>query len=192
MGGSGQARLVQHEAEELPILGRVNGLRTRPQDRHSGVLEPSGQRQRSLPAELDDHPGHRTSCPLRLIDLHDVLIGERLEVEAVGDVVVGGNGLGIAVDHDGLVAIGERYGGVHAGVVEFDALADAIGAAAQDDDGLAPARNDLGLQIVGGVVVRSAGRELRSAGINGLVDRTQAIGVANFADRVLADAPQSG
>ena len=37
-------------------------------------------------------------------DVHDVLERQRLEVEAIGGVVVGGDGLGVAVDHDRLVA----------------------------------------------------------------------------------------
>src|SRR5690606_21310578 len=41
--------------------------------------------------------------------------------------------LRVAVDHDGLVArLPEREAGVHAAVVEFDPLADAVGTAAED------------------------------------------------------------
>ena len=36
--------------------------------------------------------------------LEDVLGRQRLEIEPVGGVVVGGDGLGVAVDHDGLHA----------------------------------------------------------------------------------------
>jgi hypothetical protein len=65
-------------------------------------------------------------------DLEHVLQRERLEVQPVGGVVVGGHGLGVAVDHHGLVAGGrQRQAGVHAGVVELDALADAVGTAAR-------------------------------------------------------------
>ena len=87
-------------------------------------------------------------------DLEDVLERERLEVEAAARVVVGRDGLGVAVDHDGvesLVAQGERR--VHTGVVELDALPDAVRARAEDDDGRALARLDLGLLVVGAVVV---------------------------------------
>ena len=48
-----------------------------------------------------------STSPLALLDpdqLEHVLGGERLEVEAVGGVVVGGDRLRVAVDHDGLVA----------------------------------------------------------------------------------------
>jgi len=63
-----------------------------------------------------------------LHDVHHVFERERLEVEAVRSVVVGGNRLRVAVDHDGLDArLLEREGRVHARVVELDALADAVG-----------------------------------------------------------------
>ena len=56
-----------------------------------------------------------------------VLVGQRLEVEAVRGVVVGRDRLGVAVDHHRLVAgVAQRHGGVHAAVVELDALADAV------------------------------------------------------------------
>ncbi|HEY4917215.1 MAG TPA: carbamoyl-phosphate synthase large subunit, partial [Solirubrobacteraceae bacterium] len=60
---------------------------------------------------------------------------ERLEVETVGGVVVGGDGLGVAVDHH-RVAPGLAHGhcGVHAAVVELDALADPVGAGTEDHD----------------------------------------------------------
>ena len=68
-------------------------------------------------------------------DLEHVLFGQRLEIEAVRGVVVGRDRLRIAVDHDGLVAgVGQREGRVAAAIVELDALADAVRAAAKDDD----------------------------------------------------------
>jgi hypothetical protein len=104
-------------------------------------------------------------------DLEHVLGGERLEVEAVRGVVVGRDGLGVAVDHDGLEAGSrEGEGGVHAAVVELDALADAVGAAAEDDDLAAIADLGLVLALVGGVEVGGVGDELGGAGVDALVD----------------------
>ena len=60
-------------------------------------------------------------------DLEHVLERERLEVQPAGGVVVGGDGLGVAVDHHRVVAgVAQREAGVHAGVVELDALADPV------------------------------------------------------------------
>ncbi len=62
-------------------------------------------------------------------------VGERLEVEAVGGVVVGRDGLGVAVDHHRLEArVAQREARVHAAVVELDALADAVRPRPEDDD----------------------------------------------------------
>ena len=106
-------------------------------DRDAGVGEPLRQAERGLAAELADHPGDRAGLPLGVHDLEHVLQRERLEVEPVGGVVVGRHGLGVAVDHDRLVAgLGQRQRRVHAGVVELDALPDPVRPGAEDDHGL--------------------------------------------------------
>ena len=197
--GPGQAvlrgreiRLGEHPAERPALLGEVDGLGAGADDRHAGVLERLGQPQRGLAAELDDHPGHRSGRPLGVHHLEHVLQGERLEVEPVGGVVVGGDGLRVAVDHDRLVArSGQRHRGVHAGVVELDALADPVGTTAEDQDGGLGPRYDLGLGVVGAVVVGRTRRELGGAGVDGLVDRAYAEGPAHPADHVLAEMPQT-
>ena len=72
---------------------------------------------------------------LRVDDLEHVLERQRLEVQAVGRVVIGRHGFRIAVDHDRFVAVlAQRERGVHAAVVELDALPDAVRAAAEHDD----------------------------------------------------------
>jgi hypothetical protein len=116
--------------------------------------------------------------------LHDIFEGQRLEIEPVCGVVVRGHGLRVTVDHHRLVAAtvvirggAKRHRGVHAGVVELDALADPVRPGTQDDHlGSLALFADLGLgpriALVGGVVVRGAGGELGCAGVHGLVDRT--------------------
>src|SRR5664280_642669 len=112
---------------------------------------------------------------LGLDHLEHVFDGQRLEVQPVGGVVVGGDRLRIAVDHHGLVAGGgQREAGVHAGVVELDALADPVRPAAQDQH-LAPAgAADLGLFVVGRVVVRRGAGASSGTGVYGLEHRPQA------------------
>jgi hypothetical protein len=74
-------------------------------------------------------------------DLEHVFERDRLEVQAIRGVVVGGHGLRVAVDHDGLVAVlAQRERGMHAAVVELDALADAVRTAAEHHDLLAVGR----------------------------------------------------
>ena len=154
-------------------------------------MQPGGELQRRLPAELDDDA-------LGLLDLahaDHVLERQRLEVQPVGGVVVGRDRLRVAVDHDRVAAeLAHGLGRVHAAVVELDPLADPVRPRAEDHDARALAALDLvgrthqpaarsasGLAGLGGagviqltralpagVVVRRASRELGRAGVDGL------------------------
>ena len=173
-----EAEAVEERLEALAVLGEVDGVGRGAEDRDAGVVQGVGELQRGLAAELDDDAVQRAVLLLDAEDLEDVLEGERLEVEAVGGVVVGGDGLGVAVDHDGLEAgLGQREGGVAAAVVELDALADAVGAAAEDDDlarvgGAALVLGDAAvLDLVGRVHVGGLRLELGGAGVDALEDR---------------------
>ncbi len=157
----------------LPVLGPVDAVRAGAEDPDAGLRQRHGQVQRRLAAELDDDP-------FGLFLLHDVehvLPGQRLEVELVRGVVVRADRLRVAVDHDALDAhLPQGQGGLHAAVVELDALPDAVGAAAQDDH-LAPLGDpDLVFLLIGGVVVGGVGLELRRAGVHQFVDRLDAVG----------------
>ena len=165
--GLADVELVEERLEALAVLGDVGRVGARAEDLHAGLVQRHRQPQRRLAAELHDDA-------LRLLlldDVHHVLEGERLEVQAVGRVVVGRDRLGVAVDHDGLEPLLlERERRVAAAVVELDALPDAVGAAAEDHD-LAPVgRVGLALALVRGVEVRRERLELRRAGVDALVD----------------------
>ena len=148
--------------------------------RHPGRGEPGGQPERGLPAQLHDHAGDGAGGLLGVHHLEHVLERERLEVEPVRGVVVGGHGLRVAVDHDGLEpGLAQRHHRVHAGVVELDALPDPVRPGAEDQHlGLLGLRRDLRLGrrvgLVGAVVVGRARGELGGAGVDGLVDRADA------------------
>ena len=132
--------------------------------------------ERRLSAELHDHADWGSACGFMLVDREHVFEGERLEVEAVAGVVVGGDGLGIAIDHDRLVAVvAQRERSVAAAVVELDSLPDAIGPAAQDDDLLAIGGRGLVFFFVGRVQVRREALELGGAGVDALVDGAYAV-----------------
>ena len=133
-----EAELADQLLEAVAVLGEVDHVGRGAEDRHLRVLERRGELQRRLAAELDDDAVERALRLLDADDLEHVLGGQRLEIEPVGGVVVGRDGLGIAVDHDRLVArVGQREAGVAAAIVELDALADAVRAAAEDDHLLA-------------------------------------------------------
>ena len=158
---------------------------------HAGRLQGARQAQRGLPTELDDHASERAAGLLGVHHFEHVLQRQGLEVQPPGRVVVGRDGLGVAVDHDRLVTgVGQRERRVHAGVVELDALADPVRPAAQDDHlGPVPGR-DLGLVVVGGVQVGGAGGEFGRAGVHRVEHRPHAETPADLPDAGLAHPAQ--
>jgi hypothetical protein len=121
--------------------------------------------QRGLTPELDDD-----ACAwlLELAHVEHALEGDRLQVEPVRGVVVGGDGLRIRVQQHGLVAEpAEGLGGAGAGVVELDPLADPVGAGAEDHDRAAARRPDKVALLVREVEVGRPRLELGRAGVDG-------------------------
>ena len=173
-----QAELSDQLLEAVAVLGEVDHVRRGAEDRHLRVLQRRGELQRRLAAELDDDAVERALRLLDADDLEHVLGGQRLEIEPVRGVVVGRDGLGIAVDHDRLVAgVGQREAGMAAAIVELDALADAVRAAAEDHHLLRLGRLRLvGRRageghLVGRVEIGGRRGELGRAGVDPLVDR---------------------
>src|SRR5258708_32524632 len=96
---------------------------------------------------------------------------ERLEVEAVGGVVVGRYGFRVAVDHHRFESeLTEREDGVYAAVIELDALPDAVRPASENDDFAPFGRRALVLGFERGVEVRRVRDELRGARIDAAVN----------------------
>ena len=94
-------------------------------------MEGLGQVDGGLTAQRRDH----AVGLFKVDDVHHILGGQRLEVQLVGGGVVGGDGLGVIVDDDGLVArLFDGHDGVDGGVVKLHALTDADGACAQHHD----------------------------------------------------------
>lgn len=130
-------------------------------------MQGSRQLQRGLPAQRD----HHALGLLDIDDVHNVLEGQRLEIQLVGGIVVGRHGLGIAVNHDRLVpGVAKRIAGMHAAVIELDALPDTVRPGAQDHDALATRRGHglVFVGIIGLVVVCRGARELGGAGVDRL------------------------
>ena len=99
-----ELQLVDQRREALAVFGEVDRVGRGAEDGHAGLLERMAELERGLPTELHDHAQKLAARRLDPADLEHVLGGQRLEIEAVGGVVVGGDRLRIAVDHDGLVA----------------------------------------------------------------------------------------
>ena len=124
-------------------------------------------------------------------DVHDVLTGERLEVELVSRGIVGGDGLRIVVDDDGLEAeLPDRPHGMDRGVVKLDALPNANGAGAEDDDLFAVHNDGFVFRSVGRIEVRNIAVELTGAGVDHFINRENAFTAAQLIDFVLCPVPE--
>ncbi len=190
-GRIGNLQAVEQAREAIAILGQVDGLGLGAHDGDARGLEPAGKVDGGLATQCHDD-AHGL---LDLDDVHDVLEGERLEVEAVGGVVVGRDGLGVAVDHDRLVALGlERVRGVNAAVVKLDALANAVGAGREDHHAGLLCLRALGgaTVLVGEVVVTRASSKLAGAGVDGLHERAHAHDLAHGTHDLLARPREVG
>ena len=105
------------------------------EDRDVGRGQRFGELQRRLPAELNDDADQFAARLLQPRDFDHVFRRQRFEIEAIGRVIVGGDGFGIAIDHNGFKPrLLQRIGGVTAAIIEFNALADPVRTAAKDHD----------------------------------------------------------
>ena len=185
----GDVEVTAQSAEPLPVLGKGDGVGGRAGDGMPGGGDGPGQAQRSLPPELDDHR-HRA---LPVEHGEDVLDRERLEVEPGRRVVVGRDGLRVAVHHHRLEAhLGQGERGVHTAVVELDPLPDAVRPRPDHDDGGGSRRRRLVLRLPGSVEVRGGGGELGSAGVHRLVGHPGAGGRPSGGDRRLVATGEVG
>ena len=163
------AEALQQGVEAGPVLGGVNAVGGGSQDGDPLFGEKAGQLDGRLAAEGHHHP-HRLFHP---DNIPDVFRAEGLKVEPIGGVVVGGDGLGVVVHDDHVVAhLPQGPDAVDRAVVELDALADPDGAGAQDHDhGLSAAREAAGFaeRIAGRVEIGCLGVELGRTGVHHLV-----------------------
>ena len=166
-----QFQLVNQFLETLAVFRNVDRVWRGAYDGHAIGFEIAREFQRRLPSVLHDYA-------VRLFDVHDfkhIFERQRLEIQPVGRIVVGRYRLRVAIDHDGLETVfAQRECCMHAAIVEFDALPDAIRPAAQHDHLLAVGRLRLALFLVGRIHIRGVGGEFRRAGVDTLVDRAYA------------------
>jgi hypothetical protein len=87
--GVRDAELRQESSEPGAVFRKVYGIGRGAEDSHSRRFQLVRQLQRTLAAELQDHP----FWLLASYDLEHVFCGERLEVETCRGVVVGRDGL---------------------------------------------------------------------------------------------------
>mmetsp|Transcript_67303 Transcript_67303/g.106071 ORF Transcript_67303/g.106071 Transcript_67303/m.106071 type:complete len:220 (+) Transcript_67303:1309-1968(+) len=122
---------VAQLAELVAVLTRVDGFHRGSQDSDAAPVEAQGQVVRRLTSNRD----HHTPGVFQLADVHDPLVAQFLEVQAIGFVKVGGHSLRVAVDHNGLVPHrAQRPDATYAAPVELHAASNPIRATAQNDD----------------------------------------------------------
>ena len=138
-------------AEQIAIFGDVDRVDACSPNVHAVFLKLARDVERSLAAKLDDD----AKGLFLFVNLQNVFCRDRLKVQFVGSVVVGGNGFGVAVYDDCFVAhFLKLHGRVAAAVVELDSLSDSVGAAAQNHDFLfVVARHALVGRVVCRIVV---------------------------------------
>ena len=150
---------VEQVAERLAVLGHADRLERRPEEPDVVALEDAGfgQRHGEVESGLSAQTGEHAIGSLAGDDRLDRLDRQRLEVDDVGDLGVGHDRGGVAVDEDRPHALGaQRSTRLGAGVVELGGLSDDDGPGAEDQD-----RGRLGARI--GVTPR---RALRTAATN--------------------------
>src|SRR5262245_6323506 len=108
--------------------------------------------------------------------MENVLERERLEVETIGRVVVGGHRLRIAVDHYGLKPfVLQSEGCVAAAAIEFNSLSYPVRTTTENHDLLVIARFGLILFLVCRVEVWRVGFEFCRACIDAFVHRSDSV-----------------
>ena len=194
-----QAEPLQQALEAVAVFGQINGVDGGAENRDARFLQGVGELQRGLAAELHDDADQFSVLLFLVQDFKHVLLGQRLEIEAVRGVVVGGDRLGIAVDHDRLEpGVRERETGVAAAIVELDALADAVRPAAENDDlaivggARLAGRSADERRLIGRIHISGGRSEFRRAGVDALEHRTHVEPVTQGAHLVLGLARERG
>src|SRR5262245_10767317 len=171
--------LVEESCESFSVLGQIDAVRRGADDLHPGPFQRQCKLQRGLAAELNDY----AVGVFPLHNVQDLFQSQRFEIKLVRRIVIRADGFRIAVDHDGFITFfPQGEGRVHAAVVELDALADAIGATAQDHDLFSLRRVGFVFPFVGRIEIGREGCKLSATGIHRAKNRFDALLLAQFPD----------
>ena len=183
-------QLAQHGREQFAVFGDLDALRRGADDVDAVFLQAQREVQRRLAAELGDG----APAFFALINMQHIFQRERLEKQFVAGVVIRGNRFGVRIDHQRFEAVFlERERGMHAAIIKFNALADAVGAAAKNHD-LARGRGaDFVIAaIVGGIIIGRVSLEFGGAGVHEAIAGDEAKLFALGADGVLGAPGEMG
>ena len=185
--GLGDAQLLHDFLEAAAVLGVADRLAVGADDGYSQRRQRFGQVDGRLPAQRH-HNGLGTFQP---DDVHHVLHRQRLEVELIAGRVVRRHGFRVVVDDDRFVArFAYRPDGMHRRIVEFHALPDPDGSRTQHHDFLLVADHRFVFLLVGRVEIGHVRRKFARAGVYHLVDRENAVLLAQAEHLLLRKAPQ--
>ena len=160
------AESAEQPVELFPVLCNVDTACGGPENLYAMPVEEGGQLYSRLTAERDNN-AYRV---FRVDNVHNILGSERLKVESVGGVVVGGNGFGIVIHYNDIVShLFEGVDAVDGGVVEFYALSYSYGTRAEyENDGLARTgeRARFAFAFEGRIEIRRLRVKFRAAGVD--------------------------
>ncbi len=129
--GAGDLAAFQQLIKAFAVLGFIDGIGRGAVNGQADLIHMLCQLDGRLAAEL-----HQAA--VRLFGGNDVVNAfgvQRVEIQAVTSIKVGGDRLGVIVDQDGLTAVlFQRPDAVDRAVVKLDALTDADGAGTEDED----------------------------------------------------------
>ena len=189
--GSRNIAKLQNLIKTLTVFSGVHTIGRSTKDLNTHISQCLSQLNGSLTAELNN-------CAPRFLQLHDVLnvLGsQRLKVELIRHVKVGGNGFRVIVNNDGLKThAAECPHRMNRAIVKLNALANTNGAGAENQDFfLARAGiHCLIFSVIRGVIVRCFCIKFSGASIHLLEGRNNAVAFTQRLNFRLFHAAQMG
>ena len=169
----------QQLIEAFTVLSAVDAVNGGAQNLHACAGERTSQVDSGLTAKLYDNAFRF----FFINNIEHVLNSQRLKVQLISNIKVGGNGFRVVVDDDGFIAhLLQCPYAVYRAVVELYALTDTDRTGAKYNNSLLVAYFNLILGFVAGIVVRSCSLKLSSAGINHFIGRQNAVSLTQVAD----------
>src|SRR6516165_842355 len=156
----------------FPVFGHFNAPRLSSNDADAIGLESICKVQRSLTTELHD-------CGptfFMLVDIKNIFESQWLKVKFIARVVVGRNGFGVRVNHDGFKPFfSQRERGMNAAVIKLDTLTNSIRATPEDHDFLAGASSGFVFLAISRIIIGSVGFELGGTCVNQAIGRNDSL-----------------
>ena len=163
----------------MSVLGVVDLLGVGTENVDTRLLQPKSNVLGQLTSDGDDN----SLGSLHLVNVHDSLPAELLEVESVSLVEVGRDSLGVVVDHDGLLAqVSDSSRAGDGTPVELDGGTDSVDTRTENHGSVLVKLDVVSSGVVGGVEVVGVGGELGSESVDSLDEGSNAEGLSERSD----------